>query len=421
MRPIALIDVGSTVIKAVRIDTTGTVVNHFATRKPNGRVSEQAGSVIDELQDGGDVRICSSANGGLQIGLVCLTRRFSGSVVARSLETVGANIRYVHELRSVHAVQQEPHVDMLVIVGGIDSLDNLTFVNKVEKVYLDTLPHDRLVYAGHADAGGEFQNRHARAKIVANPLANRLASENDYLADYVRTTYLDDIQSKRDLQPLSARSSVQIEPTPAVVSRAFARIVERKRGPELLIDAGGATTDIHYTKDLIDEERVSGTMTSFRDVGRHVYTGLGTEASRVPTLRALTQHPGCADFVAALYDGDHRRIYIDLIEGIVPDGLLSYACLFLALWDLARGGAWGRHTGSVQSSPPLNLNRLTCLGITGGAAKVVDEARLAKVLALVAGSGTAARVRVDRSYRWWTLGLLEETDLTPELWDAIYV
>lgn len=129
-----------------------------------------------------------------------------------------------------------------------------------------------------------------------------------------------------------------MRPTPEVVNHGFQRIVSNRSniaalGPCLLLDMGGATTDLHYTIDIIraeSEERASPGLS----VARYVFTDLGIVASRESTLFQLRGYPRLYDLIGAITEsGGAREMYQALREEECEPSpqLLSYACLFVAL------------------------------------------------------------------------------------------
>ncbi len=426
MRPLALIDVGSTVIKSVIFNPDGAIDQGFHTRTEKKTIVEQVGELTSEwtahapaqLEDTPEVRICSSANKGLRVGLVCITSRYSGAASAHCLETVGSNIVYLHEARDPPSTPPL-HVDVLVVVGGVDGYPSGAMTDALKAMALGAWPHDKLVFAGHRACWEWVQAAWPKAILVDNPLNSGLRLESVALADLVRETYLDDIESKREMGPLRAYTDRPIEPTPAVVSRAFQRMIENRRGPDLLLDVGGATTDIHYTKELFDDDADSASLATHQTVGRYVYTGYGVFESRASTIDALLKHQNCHDFLTALYGADQRQVYVDLIDHVIASDLLFYACIFLALSNLSEGRKRTPHAPGAPAPPPLNLQRAVSLGLTGGAAKNTKSDDLARVL--IVATGARIEPVIDKQYRWWTLGLLDDREIKAIQWEKFDV
>lgn len=417
-RSLALIDVGSTVIKSAVFGTNGEITQGFHDRSTEKSIADQVDGLISAWAMIQEIRICSSANKGLRVGIICVTGRYSGAASAHSLETVGANVIYLYESRSL---PDEPpqHVDVLAVVGGVDSYPGTAMKGALEGIDLAAWPHDKIVFAGHRDCWKWIQESWPKAILVENPLQSGLFPVSTALADLVRETYLDDIESKRELRPLRAYTKRPIEPTPAIVSRAYQKLAEHQRAPDLILDVGGATTDIHYTKELFDDDADSATLATHRSVGRYVYTGYGVRESRTSTIDALLNHRRCHDFLAALYGDDHRQVYVDLLNRVIAQDLLFYACIFLAISDLSVARLAMPPSGGATGAPPLNLQRAVSAGITGGAAKNTGNGELARVLTVASG----ARIEpvLDDRYRWWILGLLNEREIESLKWESFDV
>lgn len=409
------VDVGSTIIKGVRVNGAGAPVNAFLKRTPGGAIPEEVDKVLTELgcdrKTSADIRICSSANGGLSVGLLSLSRKASGAVALRILEAVGANVRFHHIWREAAMQDATPHVDVLVLSGGLDSFSAKSVQDGISSLSLDPYRFDRLVYAGHATASEAVKRRWPQAEIVTNPLDISLVSTDHSLGSYARQTYLDDIESKKDLQPLRPLSRVPIEPTPSVVSKAFARLQSRIPSPSIMLDIGGATTDLHFTKEVLDDSNMTaGEIATFPAIARHVFTAFGVHDSKVSTMKALAADPLGVDLLAALYGGEHRATHQQLTEGIAPDRLLFCACIFLAL----RACLEGR-----EEAPRINVGAMASLMITGGAAKCLDTDDVARTLKAATGWSPRAGIMRDRDYRWWVLGLMESEGIAETTWSAI--
>src|SRR5438034_11157237 len=77
------IDIGSTVVKLARVASHGELLSQeFYPRNVDAGIARQVESLVDQ---GGfsdeDALICSSAKGGLRVGIVCLTEQFSGATL----------------------------------------------------------------------------------------------------------------------------------------------------------------------------------------------------------------------------------------------------------------------------------------------------------------------------------------------------
>jgi len=409
------IDVGSTIIKGVRLNSGTDLVNTFLQRKPGRSISEQAMSVLSKLgctdpERDDDIRICSSANGGLSVGLLSLSRKGSGAVALRILASAGANVRFHYVWREAGEVASAPHVDVLVLAGGIDAFSSRTAHDGIMALRLEPFKYDRLVYAGHAASVDVARRRWPGIEIVSNPLSASLIPADRSLGAYTRQTYLDDIESKKDLQPLRHISRTPIEPTPSVVSKAFARLQSRIPSPAIMLDIGGATTDLHFTKEILDDSNMTaGEIATFPAIARHVFTAYGVYDSKASTIDALLHDPLAVDLLAALYGVEHRIRHQQLVEGQAPERLLFCASMFLALRACLEG---------KDAAPRVNIGAMASLMITGGAAKCLDAEDVAATLRVATGWTPRASVVRDTDYRWWILGMMEDGKVTKRIWSA---
>ncbi|MDP7344018.1 MAG: glutamate mutase L [Alphaproteobacteria bacterium] len=409
-----LLDTGSTIIKGLRFGPGDKVESYFRTRDKGG-VSEQAIPLMDKMK--GDrpasvTRICSSANGGLNIGVLCLSIRISGNITMRVLESVGANIRYMVTWDKAAGVEDQLPVDMLIIVGGIDAFPWRKAANQFQNIDLKPFTFDRLIYAGHRHMVEAARAKWSEITILENMLTHSLKPANDQLPTTIRDGYLEDIQSKREILPLQEYSELAIAPTPAVVSRSFARLQTRFLTPAVLFDIGGATTDLHFTRELLDDRLVDCGSSAYPETARHVYTAFGVSASRHSTLRALVADHHCGDLLYEIYGDAHRTIYAELLEDAVEVKLLFVACIFLVLRNIV-----DRRDGS----PSLNLGQIATIALTGGASQLIGEAEIQATFRAVFGRETHAEIAIDRDYRWWTLGLLKQDELDESVWKACHV
>ena len=78
-------------------------------------------------------------------------------------------------------------------------------------------------------------------------------TRDEVLKNFLTHLYQEDIMGKEDIKSLYALTANQIYPTPYIVNQAMQTIPQHFAvvDPFILVDIGGATTDIHYSRDLI--------------------------------------------------------------------------------------------------------------------------------------------------------------------------
>jgi hypothetical protein len=398
------IDIGSTVVKLARLASDGELLSQeFSPRDFDAGIARQVESIVNHtvFSDEG-VLICSSANGGLRVGIVCLTEHFSGATLRNQVLLAGANPVFVCGLDD-HTGNPD-HVDILIVGGGIDCAEAAPLEQRLRCFDASKYRFSALVYAGNRYCSDLFLELFPQATVIVNPLSEGLLSKSMSVFEALRRAYLDDLVHKQGIGDLRQSLSKTIRPTPEVVNRGFQRIVFNcsrieALGPCMLLDIGGATTDLHYTTDIIREDSEEKALPG-SSVARYVFTDLGIVASRDSTLLQLRGHPRLYDLLGrTAEDDDIREMYQSLREGEFEPSpwLLSYTCLFIALDRFANG--------STPGLPSADLSKVAQIMLTGGGAQILDVSVASRVVDLfMCGQGNP-RILIDRSYRIWVDGI----------------
>jgi hypothetical protein len=413
-RPRVALDIGSTVIKVARLDAQDRLISQeFFPRDFEAGIARQVESVLARLgidPERDRVLGCSSANGGLRVGIVALSKHFSCVALRNQVLLAGANPVFVHELEE--AAGDPRRVDILLVGGGIDCVDAGPMRRQLLALDAAKYHYGALVYAGNKHLAQSFAQRYPKATIIENPLGETLSSRVGSVFDAVRRAYLDDLVLKEGVSELSPALARTIRPTPEVASRGFLRSVMNQAsfdivGPCIVLDIGGATTDLHYTVELVSEDSPVRPATGM-SVARYVFTDLGIVASRDTLMLQLRNHPQLYEFLSAALDGASvREVFAALREGEYEPSpqLLSYACLFLALDRFARGLGPGLPVGRLDQAAQIIL--------TGGAAQTLEEEAVARIVPLLAPAhGAKPLVQVDRRYEIWVAGITWSEALT---------
>lgn len=397
------IDIGSTIIKVAEIDSEGQLVKQkFHERNFELGIDRQVEHIFGRLPKGDDVLICSSANGGLRVGIVALTSHFSGSVLRNQALLAGGNPVFVHDFDQDK--EDLRPVDVLIVGGGIDCADAAPLISRLERFRADAYRFDTLIYAGNRYLDERFNERFPEAHVVPNPLGEGLRGRTYSVWHALREVYLDDLVHKEGISELQNGLNTAIRPTPEVVSRGFHRLVSNHSslpavGPCILLDIGGATTDLHYTVEMLHNDSPVRPPAGV-SVARYVFTDLGVFTSSDTTMRRLHAHPGAYEFLACVLEEDTRDAYSSFRAGdYVPSPeTLGYACLYLALHRFAHG--------TDPGLPVADLGRVAQIILTGGGAQLLDPTLAAEVAELfLTDDQVRPEILIDHRYQVWVEGV----------------
>lgn len=401
------VDIGSTVVKVAQVGEDDNLISQqFHPRDFDAGIVRQVESLLASFgvsPDRSDVLVCSSANGGLRVGIVCLTQRFSGAVLREQVLLAGANPVFVRDLDEEGG--NPSYVDILLVGGGIDCSDAAPLESRLRRFDPENYRFGALLFAGNKYLADLFSRLCPSASVIANPLAEELVSRTHPVFEAVRRAYLDDLIYKEGVSELRAKLSGGVRPTPEVVNLGFQRAVLNRSNigviaPCILLDIGGATTDLHYTVEIVKENGAARPHPMGCSVARYVFADLGIVASRESLLLQLRSHPRLYEFLSEIISGDVTERYQLFREGEYQPSpeLLAYGCLFVALDRFAQGRGPGLPIG--------DLARVSQVILTGGGAQALSEDVVARVVGLVASAKSSKPViLIDRRYQIWVEGI----------------
>ena len=401
------VDIGSTVVKIALLGEGDNLIGQqFYPRDFEAGIVRQVESLLASLgisPDRSDVLVCSSANGGLRVGIVCLTQRFSGAVLRDQVLLAGANPVFVRDFDEDGG--NPSYVDILLVGGGIDCVDAAPLQDRLRLFNAENYRYGALLFAGNKHLADMFCQRFRSASVVPNPLADQLVSRTHQVFEAVRRAYLDDLIYKEGVSELRRDLSGGIRPTPEVVNLGFQRAVLNRSNigviaPCVLFDIGGATTDLHYTVEVVKEGSEFRPASAGCSVARYVFADLGIVASRDTLLLQLRSHSRLYEFLSEIVPEDVTETYQLFREGEYQPSpaLLAYGCLFVALDRFAQGRGPGLPTG--------DLARISQVILTGGGAQALSEDIVGRVVGLVASAKSSKPViLIDRRYQIWVEGI----------------
>ncbi|MFT5482033.1 MAG: mRNA-degrading endonuclease HigB of HigAB toxin-antitoxin module, partial [Halieaceae bacterium] len=214
----------------------------------------------------------------------------------------------------------------------------------------------------------------------------------EHLKDYLTHLYQRDIEGKEDIKHLYDITDNQIFSTPYVVNRALPLIDEKfaVANPFILLDIGGATTDIHYSKDLVEENIVTE-----NEYDRLVFKRLGVYKSRQSLILAAQSN----EFVYELLT--HLKVTENIFneQGEKATKILMQLAVFLVLCKMSH---------YKKSYINLKLLAINSIVLTGGITKVLTVDEIEIIIAFfyrkILTSNHNPVVILDSNYDIWTLG-----------------
>jgi len=384
-----LIDVGSTYFK---VATPTTIEQHFRDFNKDilDDLMSKCGDAISSF-DKRDVHICSSANGGLSTLIIGVTHSFSLKYATNIAFNSGINIVDTILFQNIDEYSiPSDLIDVVIIVGGVDSHGNLFSQNLYN--YLGQLNYSNAVFVGSAQDAQLMRDNIDNVVVLPNVIDDRLHIVEEHLKQYLTNLYQQDIEGKEDIKHLYDITSNQIFSTPYIVNRALPQIETRVAvaNPFILLDIGGATTDIHYSKDLVDENIVTE-----NEYDRLVFKRLGVYKSRQSLILAAQSN----EFVYELlmYLGVTENIYKE--QGDKATKILMQLAVFLVLCKMSH---------YRQSYINLKLLAINSIVLTGGITKVLAVEEIQAIIAFfyrkILSSDHNPVAVMDGNYDIWTLG-----------------
>lgn len=384
-----LIDVGSTYFK---VATPTSIEQHFRDFNKDifDDLMSKCGDIVSRFEKQ-DVYICSSANGGLSTLIIGVTNSFSLKYATNIAFNSGINIIDTILFQNIEDYSiPSDLVDVVIVVGGVDSHSNL-YSEKVFR-YLDQLNYSNAVFVGSAQDAQSMRDNIENLVVLPNIIDDKLHIVEEHLKNFLTNLYQQDIEGKEDIKHLYDITSNQIFSTPYVVNRALPHIETRVSvaNPFILLDIGGATTDIHYSKDLVDENIVTE-----NEYDRLVFKRLGVYKSRQSLILAAQSNEFVYELLMHL--GVTENIYNEQTEKATK--ILMQLAIFLVLCKMSH---------YRQSYVNLRLLQINSIVLTGGITKVLSLDEVETIIAffyrkILSSSHNPVAV-MDSNYDIWTLG-----------------
>jgi len=388
-----LIDIGSTYFKVAQ---NGKIDQYFRDFNKNilDDLNSKCSTVIS-MYAKEDINICSSANGGLSTLIIGLSNSFSLKYAINIAFNSGINIiDTVLYPKIVSEPVPSEMIDVVIVVGGIDSVKNI-FDEKLLN-YLQKINYQNIVYVGSENNTQFLKQNIENLVVLKNIISNELKIEEDELKQYLTDLYQTDIVGKEDIKQLYEITANQIFSTPYMVNRSLSKIDQKLNvaDPFIVIDIGGATTDIHYSRDLVNDNILTKS-----GYDRLVFKKLGVYKSRESLVHTAKNN----EFVFELLE--HLNVTENILEEYSEKATstLMKLAIFLVLYKVSK------HHGQYVE---LNLDILNSIVLTGGITKVLTQDDVDDIVLFfykkILQFHHAPTTLLDSNYEIWTYGINEE-------------
>ena len=441
MRPVLLIDFGSTYTKVTAVDTEAEVLLGTAAAYTTVQtdINEGLSHALEKLEaqtgklDFAARYACSSAAGGLRMIASGLVPELTSEAAKQASLGAGAKIVKVYSFELTEDDIEEIdrlRPDIFLLVGGTDG-GNSDCIRHNAQMLAACKADFPVIIAGNRTAARACQRSlEGRQTFICENVMPKFGVLNIQPAqECIRALFLNRIIQAKGLSHASKLISGILMPTPSAMMRAMQLLAEGCEGEEgigelMALDVGGATTDVYSIADGMPKE--GGTVykglpepyvkrTVEGDIGMRYSIGGIVEAAslkKVASLAGLT-----LERAQALID--------DLAEHTekVPDSeeteRLDFALACCACETAARRHAGYMEetynmTGKVFVQTGKDLRTVRQMVVTGGS--LIHTRRTGEIASHafydpadpMSLRPIKARVLVDRRYILAAMGLLSE-------------
>lgn len=441
MRPVLLIDFGSTYTKVTAVDTEAEVLLGTAAAYTTVQtdINEGLSHALEKLEaqtgklDFAARYACSSAAGGLRMIASGLVPELTSEAAKQASLGAGAKIVKVYSFELTEDDIEEIdrlRPDIFLLVGGTDG-GNSDCIRHNAQVLAACKADFPVIIAGNRTAARACQRSlEGRQTFICENVMPKFGVLNIQPAqECIRALFLNRIIQAKGLSHASKLISGILMPTPSAMMRAMQLLAEGCEGEEgigelMALDVGGATTDVYSIADGMPKE--GGTVykglpepyvkrTVEGDIGMRYSIGGIVEAASLKKVASL----------AGLTPERAQALIDDLAEHTekVPDSeeteRLDFALACCACETAARRHAGYMEetynmTGKVFVQTGKDLRTVRQMVVTGGS--LIHTKRTGEIAShafydpadSMSLRPIKARVLVDRRYILAAMGLLSE-------------
>jgi uncharacterized protein (TIGR01319 family) len=443
--PALLIDFGSTYTKVVIVDlareeivaqaeavTTASTDITIGLKKALSRLPDGLGQEAQAVHK----LACSSAAGGLRVVAIGLVPELTAEAAKRAALGAGARVLavYAHHL-TVHELQEivELLPDIILLAGGTDGGNQRVILHNA-RILARSILTAPIVVAGNKDAAEGVEailRQGGKGVRVTENVMPGLGQINVHPArQAVRKLFMERIVQAKGFKAVEAYVGRILMPTPAAVMRA-ARLLaqgtdaEEGLGELMVVDVGGATTDVHSIAAGEPRDRTVIQRGLPEPYAKRTVEGdLGLRVSAVSLLEAvgskrLQRQIGLEgnldlDGVAQALAEDVGQVPHNAEERAIDEGMARAAVELSVARHVGTLRELYLPTGHCFAQEGKDLTRVGHLIGTGGIFSHTTRLREILATALFDPANPfllrpcTPRLWVDRRYILWAMGLLAE-------------
>jgi uncharacterized protein (TIGR01319 family) len=390
------VDVGSTYTKAALIDLVGARLVRRAEvpTTATGDVLTGLDQAVAAVGGGDEIYVCSSAGGGLRLAVVGYEALVTAEAGHRVGLSAGAQVVHVAAGRldgRAIAALRAARPDVILLVGGTDGGDGETLLHNAGRL-ATARRRTPVVVAGNSDARPAaaelLTGRGIAVTVTGNVLPRIGVLDPGPARAAIREVFLQHVIGGKRLSRGSRFASLVRAATPDAVLAGVGLLADRTGAGVLVVDVGGATTDV-YSALVPDAEAETGPR---RDVAGTLWRSRTVEGD----LGVAAGAPGTVAAAAA-----------EKLPAPEGDRELAATAAMIALRRHARGHSAGPGQPRTGGRDLRDVRLVVGSGGVlrhGGGAYVLDA-----VLGDTAGgwaAPSAARTVVDSQYVLAAAGLL---------------
>lgn len=368
-----------------------------------------------------EVRACSSAGGGLRLAVVGYERAVTAEAGARVGLSAGAKVVHVSsgplDRAGIQALIAD-RPDVVLLVGGTDGGDDAVLIHNAT-ILAKSGPKVPYVVAGNVDAQGvvvELFEARKRAVVAAANVLPKIGVLNPHPARAaIRDVFVHHVIGGKGFTKGPRFARLVRGATPDLVLAGVEVLADSGVGDVLLVDVGGATTDVYSAINPdADEVLAHREVVEVMWRGRSVEGDLGMRWSAPGVIEAavaerLVDEVEVESLMAAALARHDDPGWLPMSHA---DRAMDATIARLALTVALRRHARPAEKGDART-PGRNLSDVRLVVTSGGVFRHADDDQLSVMLAPIttdhAGGWrvpTSPRLTVDRHYVMAAAGLL---------------